>query len=101
MDDPIPERRLEPETLERKIIGIGFHTFTINDITISSRPQRIQDFYIWMATNNMSEQERYMILSQFTSRFSKILKDQWNSLGVNDKNTYLTSQDFAFNIKIL
>lgn len=61
----------------------------------------IEDFYTWMVTKNLDEREKYMLLSQFTSRFSGILRDWWNGLGISDKNTYLMSLDFAFNIRIL
>ena len=98
-DEPIPERRPEPTTA--KFVRTGFHTFSLDDIKVSRCPQRIQDFFTWMVTKNLVEREKYMILSEFTSRFSGILRDWWNSLGTQDKNMFLTSQDFAYNIKIL
>ncbi|XP_060172401.1 uncharacterized protein LOC132603391 [Lycium barbarum] len=82
-DEPIPKRRPEPTTA--KFIGIGFHTFSLDDIKVSKWPQRIQDFFTWMVTKNLIEREKYMILSEFTSRFSGILRDWWNAHGTRQK----------------
>ncbi|XP_075099164.1 uncharacterized protein LOC142176027 [Nicotiana tabacum] len=84
-----------------KPVGTGSHTFTLDNVKLSKWPQRIQDFYTWIVTKNLVEREKYIILSELTSRFSGILRDWWNSLRIQDKNTFLTSQDFSFNIKIL
>lgn len=35
-DYPIPERRPDPGTPIRNTMGTGFHTFTLNNINISS-----------------------------------------------------------------
>ncbi|KAH0652698.1 hypothetical protein KY289_030376 [Solanum tuberosum] len=86
-DDPIPERRPEPTNTVPK--------------NVDAWPQRIQDFYTWMVTKNLVKREKYMILSEFTSRFSGILRDWWTTIGVADINLFLTSQDFAVNLNIL
>jgi len=98
-DKPIQERRYEP--MASKPVGTDLHTFTLDVINISKWPQRIQDFYTWMVTKNLVERKKYIILSELTSRFLGILRDWWNSLGIQDKNTFLTSQDVALNIRIL
>ncbi|KAH0725179.1 hypothetical protein KY284_001044 [Solanum tuberosum] len=99
-DDPIPERRPEPMNTIPKNVRTGFHTFTLDDVKVTAWPQRIQDLY-WMVTKNLVEREKYMILSEFTSRFSDILRDWWTAIGVANRNFFLTSQDFATNLNIL
>lgn len=54
-----------------------------------------------MATKNLIELEKYMILSEFTSELSDILREKWNTLFITDKNPYLISKDFDFKIRIL
>jgi len=54
-----------------------------------------------MVTKNLVEREKYIILLEFTSRFSCILRDWWTAIGVADRNFFLTSQDFDANLNIL
>lgn len=100
-DDPILKKRLEPNTAKKKTIGSGFISFTLKDIKVSAWTQIIQNFYTFIAMKNLAEREKYMILFVFTLAFSKILRDRWNDFGIVDYNTYLKSQDFSFNIRII
>ncbi|KAJ8547612.1 hypothetical protein K7X08_011198 [Anisodus acutangulus] len=59
-EDSIPERRAKSTA---KVVGIEFHTFTLDDVKVSKWPQRIQDFFTWMVTKNLVEREKYPILS--------------------------------------
>ncbi|KAF3618914.1 hypothetical protein FXO38_00703 [Capsicum annuum] len=61
---------------------------------------RGQDFNTFMTMKNLAERGKSIILSEYTSKFYGIFKYWWNSLGTEDKNTYLTSQDFTLNIRI-
>nr|QJS95220.1 polyprotein [Petunia vein clearing virus] len=98
-EEPIPERR--PEITPPKMVGTGFHTFSLDDISITKWPERIQDFHTWMLTKQLVEREPFLILSEFTARLSGTLREWWNSVGPDDKNRFLTSQDFTWNIRIL
>ncbi|KAG5584863.1 hypothetical protein H5410_045297 [Solanum commersonii] len=100
-NDPIPKKRPKPTNTIPKNVGIGFHTFTLDNVKVAAWPQRIQDFYTWMVAKNLVEREKYMILLEFTSRFSSILRDWWTAIGVAYKNFFLTSQDFAVNLNVL
>ncbi|KAH0729898.1 hypothetical protein KY289_001086 [Solanum tuberosum] len=100
-DDSILKRRPEPTKTIPKHVGAVFHTFTLDDVKVAAWPQRIQYIYTWMVTKNLVEWEKYMILSEFTSRFSIILRDWWIAIGVADRNFFPTSQDFATNWNIL
>ncbi|KAH0655352.1 hypothetical protein KY285_030234 [Solanum tuberosum] len=100
-DDRIPERRPEPTNTIHRNVRTGFHTFSLDDVKVAAWPQGIQDFYTWMVTKNLVEREKYVILLEFTSRFSGILRDWWTAIGVADRNFFLTSQDFAANLNIL
>lgn len=54
-----------------------------------------------MAIKNLDKLKKDIIALEFTSILIQILKDLVNALEIIDKNTYLTSQDIAFNIKFL
>lgn len=49
-------------TTMKETIRTKLHTFTINDVKVPPWPQRIQEFYTFMAMKNLAKQGKYMIL---------------------------------------
>ncbi|KAK8972710.1 hypothetical protein V6N11_012904 [Hibiscus sabdariffa] len=82
-------------------INSGKHIFTLDDIPSTRWPQRLQEFQAWMDTQKLTRESNYEILSEFISRFTRILRDWWNTLSQPDQVVFLTRQSFPEVLQIL
>ena len=79
----------------------GTHIFTMDDFPPSKWARRFQEFQAWMTTKNLSEDNHFEILFEFTARHTSVVKDWWKTLGEPDKLHFLTRQEFSENIELL
>ncbi|KAK8481278.1 hypothetical protein V6N11_031159 [Hibiscus sabdariffa] len=71
------------------------YNFTIDDILVSRWSQRFREFHSWMDTQKLSRESHYDILTEFVSRFTRVLRDWWGTVSPGDQMQFLVQQDFS------
>ncbi|KAK8983199.1 hypothetical protein V6N11_057952 [Hibiscus sabdariffa] len=72
-------------------------------VTTSNQPeaQRFQEFHSWMETQKLTRESNYEILTEFVSRFTRVLRDWWSTIPPGDQMQFLVQQDFAAVIRAM
>ena len=68
--------------------------FILEDIPPTKWPERVQEFNAWLKTRKLTEKSNYIILIEFVSRFTGMLRDWWISISQTDHTQILILQDF-------
>ncbi|KAG8483875.1 hypothetical protein CXB51_022610 [Gossypium anomalum] len=76
-------------------------TFTLDDLPPERWPERLQEFHSWLETKKLTEESNYNILIEFVSRFTRMLRDWWNSINRQHQMQFLVLQNLSEPIKIL
>ncbi|KAE8719974.1 hypothetical protein F3Y22_tig00109923pilonHSYRG00045 [Hibiscus syriacus] len=82
-------------------VGGGRYVFTLDDILVSRWSQRFQEFHSWMETQKLTRDSNYDILTEFVSRFTRVLRDWWMPIPQGDQMQFLVQQDFATVIRVM
>ncbi|KAK8575470.1 hypothetical protein V6N12_063142 [Hibiscus sabdariffa] len=61
------------------------YIFTLDDIPVSRRAQRLQEFHSWMETQKLAKESNYEILTEFVSRFKGVPRNWWSTVPPGDQ----------------